>query len=164
MTIKNCCCKCNECKQIQRCLYLMLSDHRPEADPNQTNGAQEPHSSASAVNCRDSYYGCCPDGITSADGPQGQGCPVDRAPTQPSCMETRYPSPLPLQRSEVRLSLGRTTAQTTKLPATDQSQAALVLELFLSHNLFYFQPKPSVQIVVLNCFLSTTVTAAAKME
>uniref|UniRef100_A0A3P8SDB3 Papilin, proteoglycan like sulfated glycoprotein n=1 Tax=Amphiprion percula TaxID=161767 RepID=A0A3P8SDB3_AMPPE len=40
-----------------------------------TNSVQDPHSSAPALHCSQSYYGCCPDGRTSAGGPQGLGCP-----------------------------------------------------------------------------------------
>ncbi|XP_044023438.1 papilin [Siniperca chuatsi] len=65
---------------------------RPETDLTQTNTVHDPHSSAPALHCSQSYYGCCPDGRTSAGGPQGLGCP--RAPTpspvQPSCIQTSY--------------------------------------------------------------------------
>uniref|UniRef100_A0A3B4Z809 Papilin, proteoglycan like sulfated glycoprotein n=1 Tax=Stegastes partitus TaxID=144197 RepID=A0A3B4Z809_9TELE len=50
-------------------------------DPAQTNTVQDPHSSAPALHCSQSYYGCCPDGRTSAGGPQGLGCPHTPAPT-----------------------------------------------------------------------------------
>ncbi|XP_008286708.1 papilin [Stegastes partitus] len=66
---------------------------RPETrDPAQTNTVQDPHSSAPALHCSQSYYGCCPDGRTSAGGPQGLGCPHTPAPTpsQPSCSRTSY--------------------------------------------------------------------------
>uniref|UniRef100_A0A3Q3VIU2 BPTI/Kunitz inhibitor domain-containing protein n=1 Tax=Mola mola TaxID=94237 RepID=A0A3Q3VIU2_MOLML len=49
-----------------------------------TNTVHDPHSSAPALHCSQSYYGCCPDGRTSAGGPQGLGCP--RGP----CRTTRY--------------------------------------------------------------------------
>ncbi|XP_070698344.1 papilin [Pempheris klunzingeri] len=65
---------------------------RPETDPTQTNTVHDPHSSAPALHCSQSYYGCCPDGRTSAGGPQGLGCPMAPAPTpvQPSCIQTSY--------------------------------------------------------------------------
>uniref|UniRef100_A0AAQ5XM50 Papilin a, proteoglycan-like sulfated glycoprotein n=1 Tax=Amphiprion ocellaris TaxID=80972 RepID=A0AAQ5XM50_AMPOC len=74
---------------------------RPDTrDPTQTNSVQDPHSSAPALHCSQSYYGCCPDGRTSAGGPQGLGCPHAPAPTpaptpalppaQPSCIQTSY--------------------------------------------------------------------------
>uniref|UniRef100_A0A3P8SCA0 Papilin, proteoglycan like sulfated glycoprotein n=1 Tax=Amphiprion percula TaxID=161767 RepID=A0A3P8SCA0_AMPPE len=72
-----------------------VPDH---ATPTQTNSVQDPHSSAPALHCSQSYYGCCPDGRTSAGGPQGLGCPHAPAPTpaptpalppaQPSCIQT----------------------------------------------------------------------------
>uniref|UniRef100_A0A3B4B8Q7 Uncharacterized protein n=1 Tax=Periophthalmus magnuspinnatus TaxID=409849 RepID=A0A3B4B8Q7_9GOBI len=42
---------------------------------NTTNTVDDPHSSAPAIHCSQSLYGCCPDGRTSAGGPQGLGCP-----------------------------------------------------------------------------------------
>ncbi|XP_055028825.2 papilin [Misgurnus anguillicaudatus] len=38
--------------------------------------------------CSQTRYGCCPDGVTSASGPQGQGCV--QSPTPPSCTWSRY--------------------------------------------------------------------------
>ncbi|XP_071353953.1 papilin isoform X2 [Trachinotus anak] len=66
--------------------------HRPETDPTQTNTVHDPHSSVPALHCSQSYYGCCPDGRTSAGGPQGLGCPQAPAatPVQPSCIQTSY--------------------------------------------------------------------------
>ncbi|KAM3594567.1 uncharacterized protein V6R79_009713 [Siganus canaliculatus] len=66
--------------------------HQPEADPSQTNTVQDPHSSAPALHCSQSHYGCCPDGRTSAGGPQGLGCPRSPSPAdvQPSCMQSSY--------------------------------------------------------------------------
>ncbi|XP_019133365.2 papilin [Larimichthys crocea] len=65
---------------------------RPET--NQTNTVYDPHSSVPAIHCSQSHYGCCPDGHTSAGGPQGLGCPhvPAAAPTavQPSCVQTSY--------------------------------------------------------------------------
>ncbi|GLD47685.1 papilin, partial [Lates japonicus] len=65
---------------------------RPETDATQTNTVHDPHSSAPALHCSQSRYGCCPDGRTSAGGPQGLGCPRAPAPTpvQPSCIQTSY--------------------------------------------------------------------------
>uniref|UniRef100_I3IV34 Papilin, proteoglycan like sulfated glycoprotein n=1 Tax=Oreochromis niloticus TaxID=8128 RepID=I3IV34_ORENI len=55
-------------------LFLKLT-RRPETrDPTQTNTVYDPHSSAPALHCSQSYYGCCSDGHTSARGPQGLGC------------------------------------------------------------------------------------------
>uniref|UniRef100_A0A3Q3KSC0 Papilin a, proteoglycan-like sulfated glycoprotein n=1 Tax=Mastacembelus armatus TaxID=205130 RepID=A0A3Q3KSC0_9TELE len=72
---------------------LSPSVHRPEADPTRTNTVHSPHSSAPALHCTQSYYGCCPDGRTSARGPQGLGCPQapPSTPVQSSCVQTRYP-------------------------------------------------------------------------
>uniref|UniRef100_A0A671XF87 Papilin, proteoglycan like sulfated glycoprotein n=1 Tax=Sparus aurata TaxID=8175 RepID=A0A671XF87_SPAAU len=57
-----------------------------------TNTVHDPHGSAPALHCSQSYYGCCPDGRTSAGGPQGLGCPYGPAPTpaRPSCIQTSY--------------------------------------------------------------------------
>ncbi|XP_031165550.1 papilin isoform X2 [Sander lucioperca] len=65
---------------------------RPETDPTRTNTVQDPHGSAPALHCSQSYYGCCPDGRTSARGPQGLGCPHVPAPppAQPLCTQTSY--------------------------------------------------------------------------
>nr|XP_043904056.1 papilin [Solea senegalensis] len=65
---------------------------RPETDPTQTNTVHDPHSSAPALHCSQSYYGCCPDGHTSAGGPESLGCPLAPAPipTQPACIQTSY--------------------------------------------------------------------------
>ncbi|KAI3367433.1 hypothetical protein L3Q82_026293 [Scortum barcoo] len=67
---------------------------RPETDLTQTNTVHDPHSSAPALHCSQSYYGCCPDGRTSARGPQGLGCPqvpaTAPAPVQASCVQTSY--------------------------------------------------------------------------
>uniref|UniRef100_A0A3P9ILZ4 Papilin a, proteoglycan-like sulfated glycoprotein n=1 Tax=Oryzias latipes TaxID=8090 RepID=A0A3P9ILZ4_ORYLA len=46
---------------------------------DQTNTIHDPHSSAPALHCSQSPYGCCPDRRTAALGPRGHGCP--RAPT-----------------------------------------------------------------------------------
>ncbi|XP_078797302.1 papilin isoform X3 [Oryzias latipes] len=59
---------------------------------DQTNTIHDPHSSAPALHCSQSSYGCCPDRRSAALGPRGHGCP--RAPTpgpgQPPCIQTRY--------------------------------------------------------------------------
>lgn len=61
-------------------------------DATHTNTVQDPHSSAPALHCSQSRYGCCPDGRTSAGGPQGLGCPRAHspAPVQPSCLQSSY--------------------------------------------------------------------------
>ncbi|XP_068194824.1 papilin isoform X2 [Antennarius striatus] len=66
--------------------------HRPEIDASQTNTVHDPHGSAPALHCSQSYYGCCPDGRTSAGGPQGLGCPMIQGPNpvQPSCTQSSY--------------------------------------------------------------------------
>nr|XP_033499141.1 papilin [Epinephelus lanceolatus] len=65
---------------------------RPETDPTQTNTVYDPHGSAPALHCSQSYHGCCPDGRTSAGGPHGLGCPYAPAPTpvRPQCVQTSY--------------------------------------------------------------------------
>ncbi|XP_072221273.1 papilin isoform X2 [Leuresthes tenuis] len=66
---------------------------RPETrDSTQTNTVHDPHNSVPALHCSQSYYGCCPDGRTSAQGPQGLGCPQAPPPTpaQPSCIQSSY--------------------------------------------------------------------------
>lgn len=71
---------------------------RPEtADPTESNTVHDPHSSAPAIHCSQSYYGCCLDGHTTARGPRGQGCsqsavpgPALHVPALPSCANTRY--------------------------------------------------------------------------
>ncbi|TKS87149.1 Papilin Precursor [Collichthys lucidus] len=64
------------------------------SETDQTNTVYDPHSSVPAIHCSQSHYGCCPDGHTSAGGPQGLGCPhvPAAAPTavQPSCVQTSY--------------------------------------------------------------------------
>uniref|UniRef100_A0A3B4FTC3 Papilin, proteoglycan like sulfated glycoprotein n=1 Tax=Pundamilia nyererei TaxID=303518 RepID=A0A3B4FTC3_9CICH len=64
-----------------------VPDH---ATPTQTNTVYDPHSSAPALHCSQSYYGCCSDGHTSARGPQGLGCPSAPAPSPvpTSCIQT----------------------------------------------------------------------------
>ncbi|XP_059208551.1 papilin [Centropristis striata] len=65
---------------------------RPETDPTQTNTVHDPHGSSPALHCSQSHYGCCPDGRTSAGGPQDLGCPHVPAPppAQPHCSQTSY--------------------------------------------------------------------------
>ncbi|KAM8916120.1 papilin isoform 2-T3 [Spinachia spinachia] len=60
-------------------------DQATETDPSQAN-------SAAALHCSQSHYGCCPDGRTSAGGPQGLGCPRGPAatPVRPHCVQTSY--------------------------------------------------------------------------
>lgn len=61
-------------------------------DRSQTNTVDDPHSTAPAIHCSQSRYGCCPDGRTSAGGPQGLGCPRIQAstPTLNPCIQTSY--------------------------------------------------------------------------
>ncbi|XP_067470420.1 papilin isoform X1 [Thunnus thynnus] len=58
------------------------------ADSTHTNTVHDPYNAAPAIHCSQSHYGCCPDGRTSAGGPQGLGCP--QTPVQPSCTQTSY--------------------------------------------------------------------------
>ncbi|KAJ8340921.1 hypothetical protein SKAU_G00332120 [Synaphobranchus kaupii] len=52
--------------------------HRPgSGDPNI-------HYNGRPINCSQSFYGCCPDGFTPANGHHGQGCPLG------SCIRSRY--------------------------------------------------------------------------
>ncbi|XP_068608244.1 papilin [Brachionichthys hirsutus] len=78
--------RCN----IQPCYRAQA--HRPEIDASQTNTVHDPHGSVPVLHCSQSYYGCCPDGRTSAGGPQGLGCPMAQAPDprQPSCSQSSY--------------------------------------------------------------------------
>ncbi|XP_038158649.1 papilin [Cyprinodon tularosa] len=67
--------------------------HRPDTrDPTHINTVRDPHGSSVALHCSQSYYGCCPDGRTSARGPQGLGCPQSPTPTPvpSSCIQTSY--------------------------------------------------------------------------
>uniref|UniRef100_A0A3Q0RZH8 Papilin, proteoglycan like sulfated glycoprotein n=1 Tax=Amphilophus citrinellus TaxID=61819 RepID=A0A3Q0RZH8_AMPCI len=65
--------------------------------PTQTNAVHDPHSSAPALHCSQSYYGCCSDGRTSASGPQGLGCygccqdgvTAAQGPNKEGCVECR---------------------------------------------------------------------------
>ncbi|KAM4600576.1 papilin b, proteoglycan-like sulfated glycoprotein isoform 2-T2 [Polymixia lowei] len=49
-----------------------------------TNIPYDPFPSVIGPHCEQSYYGCCPDGHTSATGPRNEGC------TQHDCVRTRY--------------------------------------------------------------------------
>ncbi|XP_036840630.1 papilin [Oncorhynchus mykiss] len=54
-------------------------------DPSATNTVYDPYSTTVVgPHCAQSYYGCCPDGHTSAGGHRGEGCPTD------DCERTRY--------------------------------------------------------------------------
>lgn len=81
---------CKHLKQV--CEFDLISAHRPETDLSQTNTVYDPHSSAPVLHCSQSYYGCCPDGHTSAGGPQGLGCPRGPARARPSCTRSRFPA------------------------------------------------------------------------
>ncbi|CAL1575559.1 unnamed protein product [Knipowitschia caucasica] len=65
---------------------------RDSMNTNTTNTVQDPHSSAPALHCSQSRYGCCPDGRTSAGGPQGLGCPQIQTSTTPltSCLQSSH--------------------------------------------------------------------------
>ncbi|KAM9356375.1 LOW QUALITY PROTEIN: papilin-like [Pholidichthys leucotaenia] len=70
-----------------------VPDHATEtSEGSQTNTVHDPHSSAPALHCSQLYYGCCPDGRTSARGPQGLGCPQAPAPAPDpsSCIQSSY--------------------------------------------------------------------------
>ncbi|KAM8726403.1 papilin b, proteoglycan-like sulfated glycoprotein [Acanthopagrus schlegelii] len=56
----------------------------PSASRPQVNTAYEPYPSVIGPHCAQSFYGCCPDGYTSASGPRNEGC------TQEDCVRTRY--------------------------------------------------------------------------
>ncbi|XP_076612976.1 papilin b, proteoglycan-like sulfated glycoprotein [Chaetodon auriga] len=56
----------------------------PSAPRPQTNIAYEPYPAVIGPHCAQSFYGCCPDGHTSATGPRGEGCPQD------DCVRSRY--------------------------------------------------------------------------
>ncbi|XP_037550585.1 papilin [Nematolebias whitei] len=58
--------------------------------PTQVETVQSPQSSAPALHCSQSQYGCCPDGRTAAGGTRGLGCPQDPTPAPPSCIQTSY--------------------------------------------------------------------------
>lgn len=49
----------------------------------QTNIVYDPYPAAVGPHCTQSYYGCCPDGYTSATGPGNEGC------YQNDCVRTR---------------------------------------------------------------------------
>lgn len=89
---------CFACTMCEFTAHLALPvARRPETrDPTQTNTVYDPHSSAPALHCSQSYYGCCSDGHISARGPQGLGCPSVPAPSPvpTSCIQTRYPPAL----------------------------------------------------------------------
>ncbi|XP_047428980.1 papilin b, proteoglycan-like sulfated glycoprotein isoform X2 [Mugil cephalus] len=52
---------------------------RPE-----TNVPLDPYPSVLGPHCVQSFYGCCPDGHTSASGPRNEGCPRD------DCVRSRF--------------------------------------------------------------------------
>ncbi|XP_044024356.1 papilin b, proteoglycan-like sulfated glycoprotein isoform X1 [Siniperca chuatsi] len=49
-----------------------------------TNIRYDPYPSVIGPHCAQSFYGCCPDGHTSATGPRNEGC------SQDDCVRTRY--------------------------------------------------------------------------
>lgn len=40
--------------------------------------------------CKGTEHGCCPDGITAADGPDFLGCPAKDAIPRGACLETEF--------------------------------------------------------------------------
>ncbi|XP_033505119.1 papilin b, proteoglycan-like sulfated glycoprotein [Epinephelus lanceolatus] len=56
----------------------------PSASRPQTNIVYDPYPAAVGPHCTQSYYGCCPDGYTSATGPRNEGC------YQNDCVRTRF--------------------------------------------------------------------------
>ncbi|CAB1340540.1 unnamed protein product [Coregonus sp. 'balchen'] len=58
---------------------------KPATVEHSTNTVYDPYSTAVVgPYCAQSYYGCCPDGHTSAGGHRGEGCSAD------DCVRTRY--------------------------------------------------------------------------
>ncbi|XP_056150691.1 papilin b, proteoglycan-like sulfated glycoprotein isoform X2 [Lampris incognitus] len=57
---------------------------QPSAPGPHTNVPYDPYQSVIGPYCAQSYYGCCPDGFTSATGPRNAGC------TENDCVRTRY--------------------------------------------------------------------------
>ncbi|XP_030212685.1 papilin [Gadus morhua] len=56
-----------------------------------TGTVHDPHSSAPAIHCSQSQYGCCPDGRVAAGGPRGLGCPrVQELPVAPPTDAQQY--------------------------------------------------------------------------
>uniref|UniRef100_A0A3Q3BA18 Papilin b, proteoglycan-like sulfated glycoprotein n=1 Tax=Kryptolebias marmoratus TaxID=37003 RepID=A0A3Q3BA18_KRYMA len=49
-----------------------------------THSEHRPYPPVTGPHCAQSFYGCCPDGHTSATGPRNQGCPSD------DCAYSRY--------------------------------------------------------------------------
>ncbi|XP_053702002.1 papilin isoform X2 [Synchiropus splendidus] len=62
------------------------------AHHSQTNQVQNNPSFSPTLHCSQSHYGCCPDGRTSAAGPQSLGCPQTPPPTAapPSCSQSSF--------------------------------------------------------------------------
>ncbi|KAF6724128.1 Papilin [Oryzias melastigma] len=90
----------------------LLDDAARRRDPAQTNTIHDPHSSAPALHCSQSFYGCCPDRRTAASGPRAAivlenvcdfflyryGCCRDgltaaQGPRRQGCMESVAPAP-----------------------------------------------------------------------
>ena len=55
-------------------MYVYIGAPRPS----------EPYIPVVGPHCGQSYYGCCPDGHTTATGPRSEGCAQD------DCIRTRY--------------------------------------------------------------------------
>ncbi|XP_058470413.1 papilin b, proteoglycan-like sulfated glycoprotein isoform X2 [Solea solea] len=66
--------------------YVPHVTEEPSASGPQTSNAYDPHSPVNVPHCGHSFHGCCPDGLTSATGPENEGCPHDDY----DCVDTRY--------------------------------------------------------------------------
>uniref|UniRef100_A0A3B4XQI0 Papilin a, proteoglycan-like sulfated glycoprotein n=1 Tax=Seriola lalandi dorsalis TaxID=1841481 RepID=A0A3B4XQI0_SERLL len=155
-------------------LLGFISVHRPETDPTQTNTVHDPHGSAPALHCSQSYYGCCPDGRTSAAGPRGLGCPQGpaAAPAQPSCIQTRYPAPSCHYTAVTEVTHGVCLSLLwrdgsnqglfciTYDRSNDQAEVEVFLEMSKLHIFCYFRHKRSEQNVLLYGCCQDAVTAA----
>ncbi|KAA0711513.1 Papilin Precursor [Triplophysa tibetana] len=60
----------------------------PSLATPQYKAVNSPYGTTVPPHCSQTRYGCCPDGVTLAGGPQRQGCAQDA--DQPSCTRSRY--------------------------------------------------------------------------
>ncbi|KAL0969478.1 hypothetical protein UPYG_G00227840 [Umbra pygmaea] len=65
--------------------YIPVLSPVPRQDP-----VYDPYRAGSAQQCSRSHYGCCPDGVTTALGTGGQGCPPEPRRPESFCSTTRY--------------------------------------------------------------------------
>ncbi|KAL4630387.1 papilin-like [Arapaima gigas] len=71
--------------QKQECPDNRLMVYRPDHKETSTlTTVRDPYSTVRSLHCGQSYYGCCPDGHTTARGHHGEGCPQD------TCAQSRY--------------------------------------------------------------------------